>query len=175
MSNTAKDIDIKNLIYCFFNDIINTKRIDLNYIKIGEKSYKNILIYYIGYVTIKDSKDRKIYSVNALYLVFSKVNGYFEEIDKNKYLMLVRTNESKEKIKKYEELYSKIRDLIRSITKNSDNYDETCMKTKFNSDDELPLKKMIEIPSMIMAVRAIFLEKNKYYPQIFLDECLYKI
>ena len=59
-------------------------------------------------MTIKDSKYVKINSVNPLYLIFSKVNGYFEEINENKYLTLVPTNESKEKIKKYEELWSKI-------------------------------------------------------------------
>ena len=55
--------------------------------------------------------------------------------------MLVPTNESKERIKKYEELFIKIRDLIRSITKNSDDYDydEKCIEIKFDSDDELPL------------------------------------
>ena len=49
------------------------------------------------------------------------------------------------------------------------------MKIKFNSDDELPLNKNIEIPSMIIVVTAIFLENNKYYPPVFLDECLYKL
>ena len=49
--------------------------------------------------------------------------------------MLVPTNESKKKIKKYEELRSKIRDLVRLITKNSDDYDEKYMKIKFNSDE----------------------------------------
>ena len=43
--------------------------------------------------------------------------------------------------KKNEQLWSKIRDLIRAITKNSDDYDEKCMKIKFNSDDKLPLIK----------------------------------
>ena len=47
---------------------------------------KNILIYYIGYVTIKDSKSVRINSANPLYLIFSKVKGYLEEINKNKYL-----------------------------------------------------------------------------------------
>ena len=46
------------------------------------------------------------------------------------------------------------------------------MKIKFNSDDELPLNKMIEIPSMTMVVRGVFHENNKNYPQVFLDECL---
>ena len=62
----------------------------------------------------KDLKYLKINTVNPLYLIFSKVNGYFEEINGIKYLMLIPTNERKEKIKKYEELWSKkIRDLIR--------------------------------------------------------------
>ena len=140
---------------------------------IKHRLHKNILIYYIGYVTIKDSKYVKINSMNLLYLIFNKVNGYFEETNGNKYLTLVPTNENKEK--KYEELWSKIRDLIRSITKNSDDYDEKYMKIKFNSDDELPLNKTIEIPTMTIVVRAVFHENNKYYPQVFLDEYLYKL
>ena len=71
---------------------------------------------YIGFVTIK--KDLTIYSANSLYLIFCKLNGYFEEINEDKYLTLVPTNESKGKIKKCEKLWIKIRDLIRSITKN---------------------------------------------------------
>ena len=51
---------------------------------------------------IKDSKYVKIYTVNPLYLIFNKVNGYFEKINGNKYLTLVPTNESKEKIKNME-------------------------------------------------------------------------
>ena len=95
------------------------------------------------------------------------MNGYFEENNGNKYLTLVPTNESKEKIKKYEELWIKIGDLIRSITKKLDDYDEKYMKIKFNSNDELPLNKTKEIPTITIVVRAIFLENNKYYPQVF--------
>ena len=126
-------------------------------------------------MTIKDSEYIKIDSVNTLYLIIAKVNGYFEEINKGKCLTLVPTNESKEKIKKYEELWSKIRYIIRPMTKNSDNYDEKYMKVKFNLDDELPLNKIIENPSMIIVVRDVFYENNKYYPQVFLDEYLYKL
>ena len=144
---SVKDINNKNRTYYFFDDIINIKDFDPNNIKIDEKSYKHILIYYIGYVTIKHWKYVKVNSVNPLYLIFNKVNGYFEEINGNKYLTLVPTNESKEKIKKYEELWIKIRDLTRSITKSLDDYDEKYMKIKFLSDDNLPLNKMIEIYS----------------------------
>ena len=81
---------------------------------------------------------------------------------------------AKKKFKKCEELWSKIIDLIRLITKTSDDYDEKYMNIKFNSDDELSLNKAIEIPSMIIVAKAVF-HKNKYYPQVFLDECLYKL
>ena len=76
---------------------------------------------------------------------------------------------------KYEELLSKIRDLIRLITKNSDHYDEKYMKIKFSSDDELLLNKTKEILSMIIVIRTVFHENDKYYPQVFLDECLYEL
>ena len=85
MSRKFKDIDIKNPTYYFFNNIINMKNFGPNKIKIDEKLYKNILIYYIGCVTIKDSKYVKINGVNPLYLIISKENGYFEEINGNKY------------------------------------------------------------------------------------------
>ena len=71
--------------------------------------------------------------------------------------MIFPTNENREKLK-YEELWSKIKDLIRLITKNSCVYDEKYMKIKFNSDDELPLNKTIEIPTVMIVVRAILLK-----------------
>ena len=92
MSDKVKDIDIKNDTYYFFDDIININIFHPNNIKMDERSYKNVLIYYIGCVTIKDLKYVKINSVNLLYLIFIKVNGYIEEINKIKYLKLVPTN-----------------------------------------------------------------------------------
>ena len=49
------------------------------------------------------------------------------------------------------------------------------MKMRFNSDGKLRLNKTIEILSMIIVVRVIFLGNDKYYPQVFLDECLSKL
>ena len=77
-----KDVYIKNQTYYFFDDIINLKNFDPNKIKIDEKSYKNILIFYIGYVMIKDSKYVKIISENPLSLIINEVNGYFKEFNK---------------------------------------------------------------------------------------------
>ena len=59
----------------YFDDMINIKNLDPNKIKIDEKSHKNVLIYYIGYVTIKDLCYAKINSVNPWYLIINKTNG----------------------------------------------------------------------------------------------------
>ena len=72
---------------------MNIENFNPNIIKIDEKSYKNVLIYYIGYVAIKEYVN--IYSVNPLCLILRDVSGYFEEIHKSNYLTLVPTNESK--------------------------------------------------------------------------------
>ena len=88
MSNEVKYIlytYIKSRTYYFFSDFINIKSFDPNNIKIDEKSNKNIFIYYIGYMTIKDSEYVKINRVNPLYFIFDKVCRYFEESNGNKY------------------------------------------------------------------------------------------
>ena len=76
---SVKDINIKNKTYYFYNNIICIENFAPNNIKTDEMSYENVLIYYIGYVTIK--KDLKIYSVNPLDLIFSKISGYFREME----------------------------------------------------------------------------------------------
>ena len=85
--------------------------------------------------------------------------------------MLVPSNGRSKEEMKYKDLWSKIRDLIRSITKNSDYNNEKYMKIKFNADDKLPLNKAIEISTITIVLKAIFHENN--HPQVFLDECQY--
>ena len=66
MRNNVKNINMKNRTYYFFNDIINIENFDPNNIKIDKRSYKNVFIYYIVYVTIKEYV--KIYGVYPLYI-----------------------------------------------------------------------------------------------------------
>ena len=80
--------------------MINIKGFDSNLLKMCEKSYKNIDIYYIGYITIKDSDYVKINIVIPLYLIIDKVDGCFEEKNGNKYLTLVSTDKNKEVLTK---------------------------------------------------------------------------
>ena len=77
---TVKQIDIKNWTYYFYNDIINIKKFDSNLLKIDEKSYKDIGIYNIWYITIKRIDDyENIYSVNHLYLIIDHASSHIEE------------------------------------------------------------------------------------------------
>ena len=75
----VKQIDIKNRTYYFYKDMINIKIFDPILLKIGRKSYKDIGICNIGYITIKKNNDCKtIYCVNPLHLLVNYVNGYIE-------------------------------------------------------------------------------------------------
>ena len=53
-------------------------------------------------------------------------------------------------------------------------YDKDYMKIKFNSDDDLPLNKILKLHMLTIIVRSAFEEDGEYYPQVFLDECLLK-
>ena len=76
--------------------MINIKDIDSNLQKIDKMSYKNIDIYYIGYITMQDYDYVKINSVNPLHLIIGEIDGFIEEKNKNKYLTLVSTDKNKE-------------------------------------------------------------------------------
>ena len=96
-----KQINIKNRTYYFYNNIIDIKNFDARLLKINKKSYKNIGIYNIGYITIKKIDDCKnIHSVNPLYLLIDHASGYIEEKGVNKYLVFDSTDENKELLKK---------------------------------------------------------------------------
>ena len=76
----VKQINIKNQTYYFYNDIINLTNFESNLLKIDKKSYKNIGIYNIGYIAIKNIGDYEtIYRVNPLYLRVNDANGYIEK------------------------------------------------------------------------------------------------
>ena len=76
----VKQINIKNRTYYFYNDQINLKDFDARLLKVDKKDYKEIDIYYIGYVTVKKIANcNNMNSVNPLYLKINKMIGHFEE------------------------------------------------------------------------------------------------
>ena len=140
-----------------------------NHIKTG--------IYNIGYITIKKIDDcENINSVNTLYLLITHGSGYIEEINGNKYLIFDSTDENKELLKKYNDVFNGIRDEIKTINGGKENdYEKDYMKIKFNSDDNLPLNKPLKFHNMTITIRSVFEEDGKLYPQVFLDNTLYEL
>ena len=113
---TTKQINIKNRTYHFYNDVIDIENFDAKLLKIDKKSYKDIDIFNIGYVTKKNiSNCKNINSVNPLYLGTTRMNGYIEEKDSNKYLVFDSTDKSKELLKKYSDVFHGIMSKTREI------------------------------------------------------------
>ena len=171
----VKQINIKNRTYYFYNDMINIKDFEPNLLKIDKKSYKNIDIYYIGYITIKKIDDcENINSVNPLYLLIDHASGYIKEKNGIKYLVFDSTDENKEVFKKNNDVWNGIRDKIKEISGSECDYEKDYMEIKFNSDDNLPLKKTLKLQLMTIIIRYVFSEGGEFYPQLFLDYFLYE-
>ena len=141
--------------------MINIKDFDSNLLKLDKKSSENIPVYYIGYITKKD--EYKINSVNSLYLLVHEIDGFIEEKEGSKYLNIALTYSNSEVLKKYEEIWK------------LGEYGKDYMKIKFNSDADLSLNKQMKFFSLRIIGRTIFGKDGKYYPQFFLDECLYEV
>ena len=111
--------------------MINIKNFDSKLLKIDKKLYKNIDLYYIGYITTKIITDYEcINSVNPSYIVIGKADGYIEENNGNK----------------------------------PGKYEKDFIKIRFNSDDNLPLNKILKLHNLTVIVRYVFQEGNNYYP-----------
>ena len=97
----VKQIDIKNLTYYFYSNMINIKNFDPILLKIDRKSYKDIGIYNIEYIAIKKTDDcETINSVNPLYFLVNHASGYIEEKGVNEYLISDSADENKRVTKK---------------------------------------------------------------------------
>ena len=97
----TEQINIKNRTYSFYINIIDLKDFDAKLLKIDKKSYKNVDIYYIGYITIKKIDDyQSIYSANPLFLRIGHASGYIEEKSENKYLIFDSFDKNKGVLKK---------------------------------------------------------------------------
>ena len=164
--DTTKQINTKNRTYYFCDDIINFENFDAKLLKIDEKSYKEINIYNIGCI------EKKIFG-NCMNI--NSVNGYTEENGIDKYLVFDSTDEKKELLINYNDVFNEIRNKIGEINNNECNYEKDHMKIKFNTDDDLPLNKSLKFHLMTITIRHAFEEDGKFYPQVFLDDTLYEL
>ena len=143
----------------------NIKHFHSNLLKVDEKSYKDIDVYYIGYIAIKKFGDWE--NIQCKSVVFNNALCYriFYRKDNKKYLIV--------DIKKFGlELHQKLKHLM--VEKN-------CMIKKharigINIDDDFfSLNKPLKFPTLTIIIRFVFQEGEKSYPQIYLDECFYEL
>ena len=113
--------------------------------------------------------------MNPLYLRVDHVNGYIEEKGVNKYLVFDSTDENKELLKKYNDVWNGIKNKIEEVSSGECDYEKDYMKIKFNSDDNLPLNKLLKFHLMTITIRSVFEEDGKIYSQVFLDDTLYEL
>ena len=135
----VREVNIKNRTYYFFDDMINIEVFDPDLLKVDKKTYKNIDIYYIGYITIKNIDDYEyIYSVNPLYLIIGEVDGHIEEKNGSKYLVFDSTDENRKVLEKYAELWDGIKNEIKTINGGKEGeYSKIFKKIKFDTNDNL--------------------------------------
>ena len=150
----VKQIDIKNRTDYFYNDIIDLKNFDARLLKIDKKPYKNIVIYNFAYITIKKIDDCKnFHSVNLLYVLIDHANGYTEEKKSvNKYLVFDSADESKELLKKYNDVFNGITDKIKETSSGECDFEKDYMKIKFKSDNNFPLNKPLKFHNITITI-----------------------
>ena len=95
--------------------------------------------------------------------------GYFKEKYSEKYLILDLTE-------KYVEVFSGIKKEIETINAGKELfYEKNYARIGVNTDDDVPLNKPLKFPTLTIIIRCVFQEGETLYPQIYLDECLYKM
>ena len=156
--------------------MINIEDFNPNLLKIDKKLHKNTNIYFIGYTAMKDSDYVKINSLNPLYVIISEVLGHIQRKDGSKHLDFDSAYKSNEVLKKYASLWYVTKNEIKTINVGKkDECNKHYLKIKFDTDDNLPLNKALKFHNMKTVIRSIFEENGKFYPQEYLNECLYEL
>ena len=137
---------------------------EANNLKLDKKTSMGLDIYYICFVDKKP--EWGVNSINPLYLMINRIDGFFEEKNGTRYLNSSDTNGNDEILKKYKEVLSGIKYHIKK---------KDYMKIKFNTYDDIPLNKVLYFPTITVIIRCIFEKDGKYYPGCYLDECLCQV
>ena len=151
-------LDIKNRLFKLFAKVVNILDFNPKRLNIQKEGSGETCIYYINY------------NKNPFYLVIDDLKGYFEENNDNKYLTMIFTSKSQKMM--YTRIWEKILKVINEVDEFS-NYDKNYDVISFDSDDILSLNSIINIYSVTINIKSVFKDNNKFYPQIYLTNCMY--
>ena len=169
----TKEINIKNRIYYFYNDIIDLDEFheSKSKIKVDTKDFNDIDIYYLGYEYKKEITEcNVIKSVNPLYLRIVDIKGQFEKGKDDAWYLVI--SDKDDVYKKLVDIFESIKNEITEKTWDALECDKDYMK--FESNNIFPTDKDVNIHLATIVIRAIFAKDGKYYPQLCLDDGLYK-
>ena len=107
-----------------------------------------------------------------MHLIINRVYGYVLEKNGNKFLTIDKGDSV---LKKYDQLFSGIKHHIGKISDEAGNFNSNYDEIKFLSEDSLPLNKLIYFPTLTVVIRCVFKQNGVFYPQVYLDDCLYQI
>ena len=170
---TVKELNINNRTYYFYNNIINLDEFDESKIKVDEKHFNDTDIYYLGYEHKKKiSECNVINSVNPLYLRIINMNGQFEKGKDDVWYLVI--SDKDDVYKKLVDILESIKNKITEKTWDVLEYDKDYTKIKFESNNIFLIDKNVNIHAAKIIIRAIFAKDGKYYPQLFLDDDLFK-
>ena len=160
---TTRQLNIKDRIYYFYNDSINVLNFEASNLKLDKKTWKDIDIYFIGYVDKKPGW--KVNSVNPLYLLINRVHGIISEKNGFKILSIDKGDAV---LKKYDQVFAGIKHHIKNISDEEVNFNIDYDKIKFLTDDSLPLGKLSSFPTMAVVIRCFFKTRWHLLPSILL-------
>ena len=168
-----KQLNIKNRTYYFWDNIIYIDNFNPNLLKVEKKNFLDYNVYNILYVTKKP--EYNINSVNLLYLCMRYLKGFIDELDGKKYLNISLADNDNDVIIKYLEAFDGIKDNIKKLKDGLPvAYDKNYMKIQLETNDVLPLNKLMKFHALTIVIRQVFEKGNVFYLQIFLDDCLYE-
>ena len=164
------EVNIKNKKYnCVEKSIIKLNDVSQSLTNIIKEEYIGINTYYINHYYLKDDIELK-----PFYFAINDVYGYFEEIIGKKYFNIDNTYNNKKILQKYMLLWDDIKDIIRDKGgKSSSDFVKDNMTFKFDTDDDIPLGKVLKFDIVIL-LKSVIENDFDYYPQVYLEECKYK-
>ena len=163
-----QSLEIKTKINYNWDDIIYINDFNADLLEIIKRESRiGANIYHIGYVL---DPDYDYNTIKPLYFVVGRLIGYIEEIEgsSDKYFVIASSVRNKNIISVLDMVWASIEDEINPGIKIKD-YN----KIRFNSDIDLPLNTIIEFRSLVKNTSCFIEKDNEYYPEIYLDECLY--
>ena len=165
-----KSLKIETKTNYNWDDIVYIYDVDVNLLEIVKRESRiGANIYYIGYVLNSDYDN----TINPLYLVINRLFGHREKIEGSSDRYLVVNTNNRKIINAFEELWKLIENKITSNSSINTSINKTkgYNKLRFNSDLDLPTDTLIEFRMLIINISCVVKKDNKYYPEIYLDEC----